>query len=329
MKVAITYNSPVPSRYHEMGEQKAVLGVLDEVIGVENALAELGRTCFRVPLEPPLEQAKKRLAGIKADLVFNLFEGFDGAPETEAAIAGYLAELKLPFTGCPTAALALALDKAKTKETLLGAGIRTPGYAVMTPAGPGDFKLTFPCIVKPVGEDASHGLSEESVVSDLAALARQVERVSRLFGGRALVEEFIDGREFNATVLGGRELDVLPIAEIVYTTPPGKPRILTFGSKWEEGDTYFHSTNARCPAEVDDGLRGEIVQTTQTAFRLVVRRGYARIDMRLDGAGRVNVLEVNPNPDISPSAGAARQARAAGMTYPDFIARICSLGLEG
>lgn len=327
-KVAIVYNEPSPSRYGAMGEAKAVLGVLEEVEAVHRTLAGSGYPVVRVPLYPPLEQVKERLGRVEADLVFNVFEGFDGRPETEAIVADTLAELGLPYTGCPGSALALALDKARAKALMEASGIGTPRYQLLSPETLSTFHLGYPCIVKPCGEDASHGMSEESVVNDYASLERQVARVSKLFGGKALVEEFLEGREFNTTVLGNRELIVLSISEIAYSLPPAMPRLLTFASKWEPDSIYFQCTTVICPAEIGSELRDHIVETALSVFRLLGCRGYARVDMRLDAEGRLKVLEVNPNPDISPGFGAARQAEAAGMTYNQFIERIVLLALE-
>jgi len=327
-KVAIIYNEPTPGRYDAMGEEKAVLGVLDEVGAVHRALAELGYPVACVPLRPPLEQVKEILRDVEADLIFNLFEGFDGCPETEVAVAYILAELGLPYTGNPGSALELALDKPRTKAILEASGISTPQCQILSPETIPMFHLSYPCIVKPRGEDASHGISEESVVNDPASLERQVTRISELFHGRALVEEFIEGREFNATVLGNREPIVLPISEIAYSLPPVMPRLLTFAGKWEPDSMYFRCIKAICPAEIGSEVREHIVETARAVFRLLGCRGYARVDMRLDAEGRLMVLEVNPNPDISPGSGAALQAEAAGMTYNQFIERIALLALE-
>ena len=188
--------------------------------------------------------------------------------------------------------------------------------------------MEFPCIVKPVAEDASHGLNEDSLVRDLEGLHRQVQHVSELFGGQALVEEFMEGREFNATVMGNTDFTVLPISEITYNLPPDKPRILTFAAKWELNSLYYKSTPVVCPAKIDDQLKNEIARTSLSAFQTVGCRGYARVDMRLDKNGTVNVIEVNPNPDISPNTGAARQAKAAGLTYSQFIDKIIALAKE-
>lgn len=327
-KVAIIYNKPIPYRYSSMGEEKAILGVLDEVEAVYHALTELQYPVLRIPLLPPLVKTRNTLMDLEADLVFNLFEGFDGCPKTEAIIADILSELLIPYTGCPGAALALALDKAKTKALLSASGIETPEFQLLSPETLGQFCLKYPCIVKPCGEDASHGLSEDSVVNDYSSLKKQLIKVSGLFGGKALVEQFLQGREFNATVIGNKEPVVLPISEIVYSLPPSMPRILTFASKWDTQSTYYQCTKAVCPAEIGDEDNEVITQTAVSVFKLLGCRGYARVDMRMDAEGRVKVLEVNPNPDISHGAGVARQVKAAGLTFAQFIRNIIMLALE-
>jgi D-alanine-D-alanine ligase len=328
LKIALIYNQPDPDRYHAMGESKAELGVMDEVRAVSQALDDLKYSYVLLPLRPPLEDARKFLKALKADVVFNLFEGFDGSPETEAKVAGILAELKLPFTGCPAAALELALDKARTKRLLEAGGIQTPRYQIFTPETVDTFHLSYPCIVKPLAEDASHGITEESVVKDRAALEKQVRKIGSLFGGQALVEEFLEGREFNTTVMGSRRLVVPAISEIVYTLPPDKPRILTFDAKWEENSLYFNNIRAVCPAQITIEEYKTIGRTARAAFRLVGCRGYARVDFRQDAAGDFKVLEVNPNPDITPGSGAALQAATAGMTYSRFIQKLIHLAFK-
>ncbi len=324
-RVAIVYNQPLKSRYDERGEQAAVTGVLEAVEAVNEALLELGYGVVKVPLVPPLRRTSQRLAALEADLVFNLFEGFAGHPETEAEIAEILSALKSPFTGCPAGALKLFLDKAKTKAVLKSAGIKTPDFQLLRPETLSGFSLSYPCIVKPRREDASHGFSPESVVYNFASLEKEVTAVSRYYGGQALVEHFIGGREFNATVLGDT---VLPVSEIVYSLPRGMPPILTFDAKWQPNSPYFQGTKVVCPAEIGEDEKGNIARTALAAFRLLGCRGYARVDMRLDEAGQLNVIEVNPNPDISPGSGAVRQAEAAGMAYPQFVERIIKLALE-
>lgn len=328
-RVAIVYNEPQPSHYDAAREEKAVLGVLDEVSAVNQSLRELGHDVKLVPLVPSFKKAEKKLAALDVDAVFNLFEGFCGQPETEALVPEALAELGLPFTGCEADVIRLALDKAEVKVLLKAAGIPTPDFQLLNPETVHTFRLGFPCIVKPRGEDASHGINADSVVGDFKSLERQVRAVSGTYGSGALVEEFASGREFNATVLGNTEYTVLPVSEIVYALAPGIPWILTFAAKWETESDYSKGTQVVCPAEIEEKEREHIAGTALAAFRLLGFTGYARVDMRMDEAGRLNVIEVNPNPDISPGAGAARQARAAGMTYAQFIRKIVLLALGG
>jgi len=328
VRAAVVYNEPVASRYSDAGEQAAVAGVLDAVNAVHKSLSELDHAVELVPLALPAENAIARLKSLKVDLVFNLFEGFPGYPETEALIPETLDRMRVPYTGCTAEILRIALDKAKTKEILQAGGVLTPRYQLLTPKTVSTFRLRYPCIVKPHKEDASHGLTEDSLVRDFASLEKQVTRISNAYGGAAIVEEFLEGREFNATVFGNSEYSVLPISEITYALPPGKPNILTFAAKWEPGSAYFEGTKTICPAQISEAERERIARTALKAFQVLGCYSYARVDMRLDSNHQVNVLEINPNPDISPGTGAARQAEASGMTYTQFVEKIVRLALE-
>jgi D-alanine-D-alanine ligase len=326
-KIAIIYNAPKPELYGTDLEKKASLTILECVDAVYHALTDLGYPADRIPLLPPMESTKEILRGLKVDLVFNLFEGFDGSPETEAAITDYVAEIGLNHTGCTGTALSFGLDKINTKAHLSAMGANTPRYQVLAAETVSRFHLDYPCIVKPYAEDGSNGISEDSVVFDFPALEKQVTYISRLFKKRVLVEEYVDGREFNVTVLGTNPPSALPVSEIVYSLPAGMPRILTFSAKWDSQSVYYQGTKAVCPAEIDAGLHERIAQSALLAFRLLGSRGYARVDFRLDQQNRLKIIELNPNPDISPDAGAALQAGVAGLKYPQFIEHIVQLAL--
>lgn len=327
-RIAIVYNKPETSRYGMMGEAIAVLGVLESVQAVEKALNELNYEVVLLPLSPPTSEIKSSLAAQGASVIFNLFEGFEDSPATEALVPEAAEELGIPYTGCPSKTLRLALDKAQSKALLKSAGIRTSDYQVLTPATVNEFRMSFPCIVKPRAEDASHGLTEMSVVHSPEALKRQVELMSSAYGGDALVEEFIDGREFNSTGMGNLEPVVLPISEIEYHLPENLPRLLTFAAKWEENSLYFQGTKPVCPARITAAQKRQIQQTVIKTFRLFECRGYARVDLRMDARGNFYVIELNPNPDITPGNGTARHAEATGMAYTEFISKIVQLGLE-
>jgi len=172
-------------------------------------------------------------------------------------------------------------------------------------------------------------MSENSVVNDLPALEKQMCRLLDTYGGReVMVEEYVDGREFNATVIGNSKAKVLEVSEIVFTLAPGRHRILTYAGKWEPESEDYRGTKPVCPARISEDEKRLIAGAAEKAFVLTGCRGYARVDMRMDERGRLSVIEVNPNPDISPDSGAALQARAAGLDYKGFIGKIVALALE-
>jgi D-alanine-D-alanine ligase len=329
MHITVIYNKPVSSYYSGTGEDKAVSGVLTETAAVEKALLDSGYQVTCIPLSLPFEEARDILGKLETDLIFNLFEGFPGYPETEADICQVLADLGVPYTGCPPQALRLALDKAETKSRLQAGEISTPDFQLLTPGTLSDFSLEFPCIIKPNSEDASHGITEDSVVSDFRELELQIKKVSTQYRtGEALVEEYIDGREFNTTVTGNKIKKILAVSEIEFSLPPGLPSIITYAGKWEVESQYYQGTKPVCPAQLTEDEKQKIIEIAEKACTITECRGYARVDMRMDRQGRIYILEVNPNPDISPDSGAALQAKTAGMTYAAFIRNLALLATE-
>jgi D-alanine-D-alanine ligase len=162
--------------------------------------------------------------------------------------------------------------------------------------------VKFPAIVKPRFEDASLGMDRNSVVDDVAGLRKRVAKIVREFGS-AIVEEYVDGREFNVAVMGDR---VLAVSEIQFS--PGLPKIVTYAGKWDPKSSDYRGTVPVCPADAPP----EVESIALSAVRELGCRGYARVDLRMDLSGRIFVLEVNPNPDLSCDAGMARSAKAAG-----------------
>jgi len=258
-------------------------------------------------------------------VVFNLFEGFGGCPESEAAIASTLEEMAIRFTGSPSVALRLGENKAVAKDVLKWSGVTTPEWQILSPRSPSDIDIGFPCIVKPLGEHGSYGLTEKNVVQDQQALWEQVECIYEAYQCPSIVEEFLPGREFRALVVGDGHPRVLPIVEIVYKLPPHRPRLLTYRAKWVPGDEYFVGTQEECSADVEADFREEVERLALRAFAAPGCRGYASIDMRHSLDGRLMVIDVNPNTDISPEGSAKYPLEAAGLDYADFISELLSL----
>ncbi|MDD4985028.1 MAG: ATP-grasp domain-containing protein [Dehalococcoidales bacterium] len=326
-KVTIIYNDPSCNEYCDKAEEEAILGVLDSVSSVRVALEALQCVCTVLPLKPPLSSVRGELERLRADVAFNLFEGFAGLPCSEAAVARMMEEIGLCFTGSSSFALASCENKATTKHYLRSAGIPTADWNMLCPDDTRGFNLKWPCIVKPVGEHASHGLSEQSVVTDMESLNAQVTQVCQSYGQPALVEEFFEGREFRVLLLGNGEPRAFPIEEVIYLLPPGKPHLLTYCAKWVQGHPYFVGTKEECPANIEPHLAKQLTDLAVRSFHALSCRGYASVDMRLDKNGQPVVIDVNANPDISSCGGAKCHIEAAGCDYAALIGEV--LGLAG
>lgn len=329
MRIALIYNHQPQQPDYRSGESIAETSVAEAVAAVTAALTELGHRVETVPLPGPESAVADRLGAVNADLLFNLFEGFTGQPRSEASVTALLRATGIPVTGCPPEALALTLDKPATHRILETAGLNVPRHRLVGANDTAGFAPAFPCIIKPPADDASHSLSAASVAAGPEGLGYALAALAERYPDTpALVEEFLDGREFNAAVMGNGAPRVLAVSEIVYTLPPEYPRILSFAAKWEPDSIYYRHTAVQCPAQVDAALDHALRYAALTAFRVTGCRGYARMDFRLDPAGHPVILEVNANPDLSPGAGVARQAEAAGLGYRKLIAAILELALE-
>jgi len=253
-------------------------------------------------------------------LVFNLCEHLQGDSQRDSEVAQRLTDLNIQFTGASVNALANCLDKSRAKAMLKAAGVPTARYQVFERAGE-PIRVPFPAFVKPLAEDASIGIDRDSVVFDEAALRRRVAYVLDLYHEPVLVEEFIDGREFNVGLWGNGRLYVLPVAELDYGDWPTYQRFLHFDAKWNPEAPEYQTMYVRCPAAIDDALAERLRKVARQAYKAMGCRDYARVDMRLRN-GEPCVLEVNPNPCLALDAGFPNAARVAGYEYPEVVAKI-------
>ncbi len=291
---------------------QAAIASLGPVVIVETGDADPERLAHDLKRHDPLA-------------VFNLAEGARGVAALEACVAGILELLDLPYTGNTPLTLSLCLDKPKTKALLRGAGLPVPDGVVLRDAWRDPIVgLAYPAIVKPAAMDASHGIGPDSVVVNEAGARAKAAALIDRFPPTAMIERFIDGREINVSVVqleAGAAPTILPLSEIDWHLPPGAPRICGFEAKWVEDAESFHGTPVICPAVVSPELDRRIREICLAAFEAVSGRDYLRIDLRIDAEERVYILEVNPNPSVSPSAGLARSARIAGWDYDRLIVR--------
>ncbi|HXD48032.1 MAG TPA: hypothetical protein VN600_04635 [Gemmatimonadaceae bacterium] len=317
MKIAILFDGA--SAYATKPDQ-LILGTVE---AIEQSLVSEGNTVGYLPVYQDGKWIDKLRRG-KFDLAFNMCEGIDGVAALEPAVISVLELFKMPFTGASSYTTALALRKHVVNGVLDKAGLPIPRFAAIRRGDP-LVSVGFPAIVKPAAEDASLGVSQQSVVRTMRQLAERVGAMLELWD-EVLVQRYVDGREVNVGVLGDA---VLPISEIDFgKMPRGRWRIVTYQSKWEPGSVDDVGGEPRCPARLPAKVAQEIRRVALGAWKLVDGFGYGRVDMRVDAAGRPWILEVNANPDIAPDAGLARMARVAGMEYPALIRAICELALS-
>lgn len=330
-RVAIIYNSHCPEGVYQEHEQEAGESIVADAERVRDILSRRGDRIACIPIRRSVRDFLRRLAAFRPDLVFNLCEEAMGDSRHEMSVCATLELLGLPYTGCGPLTLGMALDKGLTKQILRSENIPTPNYFVVTKSPPRALPrgMRYPLFVKPLREDASLGIDRRACVVNNAQLRARCRFVHRHYRQPALVEEYIEGRELNVSVLGNSRPMVLPISEIdMSSIPEGVPRVCDYRAKWFPGSEEYVQTVPRCPAPLAAAAVERVRRIALACYRLLRCRGYARVDIRLSRRGVPYVLEVNPNPSIGPDAGIVRSAAAAGSSYAALIRTIADLALR-
>ncbi len=312
--------------------------VLVQAEAVQAALHTLGHEPGTLPCTLDLSEVKHRLTDLRPDLIFNIVESLDGKGRLIHVVPFLLDALNVPYTGACAEAMCLTSHKVLAKQRLAAAHLPTPPWigpwpddlpnlppTAPDPAGMPDGKW----IVKSVWEHASIGLDETTpLLCDHAERAATLlrERAPRL-GGACFAERFIDGREFNLALLaapGGPQ--VLPPAEILFEGYADQAlKIVGYRAKWDSDSYEFHHTPRRFDFPLEDAaLLARLRDLALQCWRLFGLNGYARVDFRIDPAGRPWILEINANPCLSPDAGFAAALDAAGISYAGAVGRILS-----
>jgi D-alanine-D-alanine ligase len=324
MKIAVVHN--------RVGAEDSLdaRDVLQQVAVVTEALASLGHEVVRWSCGLDLEAARRELALARPALVFNLVEDLAGFGRLIHLFPFLLDALRIPYTGAPAEAILLTSNKALAKERMQQAGLPTPAWAGPWPAAGTERRPGVRAdkwIIKSVWEHASIGLDGGSVlaVDSEAALAAEMRRRCAALGGACFAEEFIDGREFNLSLLAGADRpEVLPPAEILFSGyTPDMVRIVDYRAKWDEGSFHYHHTPRTFEFGPEDAeLLQELTEIARRCWHAFGLAGYARVDFRVDQAGRPFILEINTNPCLSPDAGFAAALVRAGISFAQAMARI-------
>jgi D-alanine-D-alanine ligase len=338
LKVAVVYNEANPDFYIKHAEFSAVdlsftpyfeienLTPMEEFELLSKRLNKVGINAYTLNIKDDVEILISDLKKHKPDVIFNFIELFKDNSRLEMNVVGLLELLGIPYTGAPPMALANCQNKALAKRMLNALGIKTPKFAIVKKVEKSYARgLKFPLIVKPAFEDASVGIENDSIVLNKKQLTNRVEYVLDYFLQPALIEEFIDGRELNVAVLGGKIPTTLPISEIDFTEMPDHLyNIVSYQAKWDPHNEAYHKTIPVCPARLPKRIENKAFSIALKAFQVMGCRDYARVDMRLDKNKELYVLEVNPNPDLTEGAGFMRSAEAAGYPYERALKKIIS-----
>src|SRR5215471_7568952 len=248
-----------------------------------------------------LGEIRRLVTEWKPHIAFNLLEGFDDITIFDQNVVSHLELLKLPYTGCNPRGLLLSRDKA----------------------------LTFPLIVKSLTQEASIGISQASVVDSDEKLKERVAFIHDSIGTAAIVEQYIEGREIYVGVIGNQVLQALPVWELFFQNmPEGSKRIATDRVKWSVKYQKKYGIDSGPAKDLTDEAAAEIQHVCKRAYRALELSGYARVDLRLDDAGNIWVIEANPNPQIAKGEDFAASAEKTGLGYDAVLQRIINLGLR-
>ncbi len=325
VKVGVTYN--LKHADHASGkapDDQAEFDSMDTVLAIEAAIRRRGLTTVLLEADDSLPQ---KLREERPDIVFNIAEG-SGGRAREAQVPALLGLLQIPFTGSDETTLCLALDKALAKRLLATYRVPTPRWRVFSPGAPiRTAGLKYPVIVKPNAEGSSKGIPDVCIAQNAAQLKALVQQDFDLYGGDVLAEEFVSGREFTVGLLGnGASVAVFPPMEIVYHRSPIEGyNVYNYTVK----QAYTEYVSYCCPAEISPELEKEIVRLAKKAFLALGCRDFARVDFRLDDAGHVYFIEINPLPGLAPHySDYPMLAEFCGVPHEELVYSVLRAGAE-
>jgi D-alanine-D-alanine ligase len=313
-RCCIIYNQPLD------GALADELDVLDQVAHIEKHLIDLGISVDRKGITDHFMDEIASLAAQKYDFVYNLVESINNKGELNYFIPALLNMHSIPYSGNPLEAMFVTSNKTLASKAMKNAGINNPASFL-----PSEMNKLVPgrqYIVKPIWEDGSLGITGDSVFECKPGFE---EKLKGLDDSHWFIEDFINGREFNMSVLAGNDgPEVLPPAEIVFVNyDKNKPRIVDFKAKWEIDSFEYINTVREFPGnKLNSKLKNDLVEAALSCWNLFGLKGYARVDARTDSNDNVFVIEINANPCISPDGGFVAATREAGYPFTEVIKRI-------
>lgn len=281
-------------------------------------------------IDENLGPIRTKIFEFQPDIVFNLLEEFQGEAIFDQNVVSYLELLRMPYTGSNPKGLIIGRDKALSKKILSFHKIHTPKFQVF-PRNKPRRKVTidsYPLIVKCLTEEASLGISQASIVNNEEKLKERVKFIHEKYRTDAIAEQFIEGREYFVGVLGNYALEALPVWELKFDQAEN-PEKEFYSSNAKFNDEYRKRKGISTgKAKISEELELEIQKVAKKTYRTLGLSGYARMDMRVDSNGKIYILEVNPNPDISEADDFAQSAKKQGYSYGELLDKITKLGYK-
>ncbi|MGD0581644.1 MAG: ATP-grasp domain-containing protein [Bacteroidales bacterium] len=311
MRCCILYNQPGENALPDE------LDIIEQVEYVETHLRQMGIETYRKGITTGFMHELADLALNQPDFVFNLAESINNKGELLYFVPAILNMYSIPYTGNPLEAMFITTSKALTHKILSSAGLSTP--MAYPPSQSKNLKPGKKYIIKPTWEDGSMGITAESV---FFAGPGSEQKLAGYNDSHWIIQEFIDGREFNISVMMGRNgPEVLPPAEMTFINyGDSRPKIVDFKAKWEEGSFEFENTVRKFPgSDLDPELARKMEELSLGCWKVFGLKGYARVDMRIDEDDNPYIIEVNANPCISPNGGFAAATYQAGYKFTDVL----------
>lgn len=287
-----------------------------QVKAVKKALSRLGHTVEVAFFSLNLILTARRIEKSGCDLVFNLVENLSSSRLLHL-VPLLCQTLSVPYSGGSAYTLSVTGDKLVAKRQLSLAGLPTPPW--LEGSGGCSHFLHLPLMLKPIAQEASVGITDASVqtFADEAQLTLTLSGHPEIFA-----ERYIDGREFNLSILpGGR---VLPVCEMCFVDyPEDTVKIVGYEAKWQqESFAYQHTQRSYTFANEERDLVEELKRLAKAVYDLFGSSGYARVDFRVDEQNRPFILEMNSNPCITADSGFIAAASQAGMSYVEVIEQL-------
>lgn len=294
---------------------------------IEASLTRLGHRSRRLSFEMGVPRIVSILSSDPVDVVFHLGAPEPADPESEEQVTALLNLLRIAHTSESPETMMLARDKARVKAVCAHYGLPTPPFAVSLRGGLPSALPPPPWIAKPAQEDGSRGIDSIAPTSDREQLAKRVRSLYTRFAEPVLIETFVGGREFRVGIIGS---DLLPLAEVDFSQlPEDCPHLVGYESKWKYESVEFKSLHYLCPAVVDESLRDRLCDLAHRTVATFGIQRCSRLDIRMDDAGALYLLDVNPNPDLSPLAIMHEMARVAGFGFDGLVQRLLELARAG